>query len=835
MDFTASKEYSDSILNDHIEEKIARLWSEHPNFTGLQFDNSDTTNSIPLDDSVLDDATEPEVQEKHIESKSAPNSSVNPSTETPTLGIYENLQNKLWYARSEMAVALDVILLLLENSQEQKNASALKNDESTNNLPNNFLLPPEKGVLMLDKFQPSKNSDTEQILQYQLAIGGKQLQLNRAAKYLRKQNRRLKTLVLQNQSLFQGAINLREKSWVIQQHQSSLLGTQFYIPYGYTISGLRYGEQGIAKILLPEPLKESKGPFKTDKNQSGQNYSSETEKFKFQISELPETRLRCEIEGKCLFTSQKIYQKSDSLFEKMDILNCVNKNFDEFDSINQMLTKARSAIYSKSLFRTLQEEALLHSKGSISTSSKKNSDIGSTGSSVTDDQSDTTHQDILNIPLAVDGYSLLLKFSISSKTQSITNLKNDNDIVDSTNSQLVDNKMDIDLQSDSAIVDSTNLQLCGNKMDIDSKTDLSLYDNYSSNTTMVRMAPYISLIVASLFLSKRYSLYKNNNLIKSSNVKGAHEVLQPMLELLKYLFKIDKVDNLLRTYTKIWKTLTGDSGEFQSNTAEYALPKGANQKYSASILLGTQSSIFVNITDNKKISIIKAINVDIDAYSSPQFIESIYSSTAEVNEYLHSVITKLLLYKACQILNKVVLTVMEQNASGCDPKTINLPNEKRICLTAMKKLEFGHNPACIRGKVLANKVLVDIVIELGLVFNKAPQSTKNENFTNKEEWIDGENLEDFAFDPTNVVEYSIEASVNNQQLFTQNIERNEFQRNLSINKSISNSFVFEPLKQSDELAEELLKQSYDGSNNSKYFKFINPLYYNMINTICQVI
>ncbi|PVU89944.1 hypothetical protein BB560_006260, partial [Smittium megazygosporum] len=167
MNKVNSKVYSEDSYSERVEEKISQLWEEHPNFENLNFEELSAAEQHDKPNNL-------EIEKESTFHQSTSQTVIDPKPRN----IFENLQKNIWHARSEMAVVLDAVQLLINRTEEQKK-SYLELDSSKYELPDadnlNIPKPPEKGLLVLDSFQPTKISDAELITQYELALGGRQM------------------------------------------------------------------------------------------------------------------------------------------------------------------------------------------------------------------------------------------------------------------------------------------------------------------------------------------------------------------------------------------------------------------------------------------------------------------------------------------------------------------------------------------------------------------------------------------------------------------------------------------------------------------------------------
>ncbi|OLY80434.1 hypothetical protein AYI68_g5468 [Smittium mucronatum] len=329
-------------LNEKIESTVALLWREHPNFEGLDFSSSISA--------ISNSECNPPESSKSV-SKDA--NDVSNSTEEK-ISLIEDLRNKLWHSRSEIAVALDAVILLLETSSNNQ-ASVSNNSESSNSL--------GSGLLTMDTIINEKPSDQEKAYQLLISLGQKQKQLETSSEYLSAQSTRLRNIII----LYghPGTVNIDMGSQDFSDNNNPLVST-----------------------LPPQ------------------------KKFFTSNTKLPISSLSTHLIGK----KNNGHHKSVSI--NLSSLQSNDTSLtDKIQFINNQLIKARESSYSKELFKRIQHEALYFSKGSLSTindfrpPNPDPSELSDSIDALNENPNSTT--DVLNIPLSLPGYNLNLQYRIS--------------------------------------------------------------------------------------------------------------------------------------------------------------------------------------------------------------------------------------------------------------------------------------------------------------------------------------------------------------------------------------------------------------------------------------
>ncbi|OMJ26504.1 hypothetical protein AYI70_g114 [Smittium culicis] len=527
-------------LTEKIESSVAALWKEHPNFENLDLSNSN--NILPSSPQLSDS---PKEQKKAI-------SSPNPENVENSLSLIEDLKNKLWYSRSEIAVALDAVILLLEPpSTSTQTSDEVPTFEGTSKL--------ESNLLMMDSIINERPSDQEKSYQLMISLGEKQKQLESSSDYLSDQSTRLRNIINNSKADFLKALALRRKYWPIQHFESKTLGSKFFIPYAHntctTILSqiFHYGQQGTANLNICANSSLNKNDSLLN---SGNSTSSD---FISSSSKLPVSNFSSQLIGKCKNSKQVCFSRSSFINGPTLPLPEDNINL-----INGRLLSARSSSYANELFKRLQHEALYFSKGTIST--QKNLQKNTTDSfshnphssnspktSNDNNYQNDSQTDVLTIPLSLADYSLSLQFRI---TRSFS-----------------DNEF-----SNKAFI-----------FDQDSQGSSKSYEA-TCEPALLRIVPELIQILSYKFLIKQFQHESLKRIgILSSLGSNPHNLL-PVIESLKCLFVISQVDNFLVKFCKLWKSLTNSSIALNSSYVGFD-QKGKSQIYYSSCFSFSKSQL----------------------------------------------------------------------------------------------------------------------------------------------------------------------------------------------------------------------------------------------------
>ncbi|KAI9030150.1 subunit 17 of mediator complex-domain-containing protein [Phycomyces nitens] len=219
-------------LPEKLMQNVDRIWMERGDWRDLS--ESDLKKSIESKDTEED-------QIKTHENESDPPTQ---PTAAPTPGfdivkLRESVLNKLFHAKSEIDVALDVINILATQSRP---GAAVKD----------LVLPP--GSLTATYVSKPKTTLKAQLEAVQLTLGLKRKQQKTASAYLKASASNLRKLVENENSFWEEALDLRRNHWLMQANSShSTLGNAgagptYLVQYGFTDVGSDFNESSLGDL-----------------------------------------------------------------------------------------------------------------------------------------------------------------------------------------------------------------------------------------------------------------------------------------------------------------------------------------------------------------------------------------------------------------------------------------------------------------------------------------------------------------------------------------------------------------------------------------------------------
>ncbi|RCH99308.1 RNA polymerase II mediator complex subunit [Rhizopus azygosporus] len=145
--------------------------------------------------------------------------------------LRESVINKLFHAKSEIDVALDVINILLASHH----ASTAKD----------LVLPAGSlSATYVTKPKPTLKAELEAV---QLNLGLKRKQQRQASEYLKKSASALKSIIEREHEFWDEALNVRRHNWIMYANTNQMNGS-FLIQYGFAEAGSDFNEASLGEL-----------------------------------------------------------------------------------------------------------------------------------------------------------------------------------------------------------------------------------------------------------------------------------------------------------------------------------------------------------------------------------------------------------------------------------------------------------------------------------------------------------------------------------------------------------------------------------------------------------
>lgn len=233
---------TDTSLPEKLMQSVDRIWFERGEWKDIS--------EKSLIASIEKRKQQPELEEEQeIETENAlPSMTLPPGFDITKLR--ESVINKLFHAKSEIDVALDVINILAAGN---RGSSAAVKD---------LVLP--AGSLIATYVTKPKQTTKSQLESLQLNLGLKRKKQKQASDFLKKSASVLKNLVEKEQVFWDEALDLRRNNWQMQANSNA--GASFFIQYGYSEVGSDFNEQSIGELKRSSDVDENGDDDDTSNN-----------------------------------------------------------------------------------------------------------------------------------------------------------------------------------------------------------------------------------------------------------------------------------------------------------------------------------------------------------------------------------------------------------------------------------------------------------------------------------------------------------------------------------------------------------------------------------------
>ncbi|KAI8371699.1 subunit 17 of mediator complex-domain-containing protein [Radiomyces spectabilis] len=214
-------------LQEKLMQNVDRIWFERGDWRDISESKLETA----IDTT---DDTESPVQADTTETPRPNDPLSNAMAPPPGLDIIrlrESVINKLFHAKSEIDVALDVINILAAGNRPTS-------------APKDLVLPSESlHATYVSKPKPTTKAQLEAA---QLTLGLKRKQQKTAAEFLKTRAAALRTLVDKEHAFWEEAMNLRGNNWLMQA--SGTGSSSFLIQYGFSDVGSEFKETSVGEM-----------------------------------------------------------------------------------------------------------------------------------------------------------------------------------------------------------------------------------------------------------------------------------------------------------------------------------------------------------------------------------------------------------------------------------------------------------------------------------------------------------------------------------------------------------------------------------------------------------
>ncbi|KAI8060026.1 subunit 17 of mediator complex-domain-containing protein [Gongronella butleri] len=268
---------TDLTLDEQLMRNVDRIWFERGDWkditekglkdaltTKTNVDAANAHNDHDNKHSDTDHQQQPQPQQ-HADASAADDTA---ESNVDLAKLRESVISKLYYAKCEIDVALDVINILVADNRSTGSGGASSSggglinsiiagvgqvngmnvDSSNAGSNNNLVLPP--GTLHATYVAKPRTTDKAVLEQAQLTLGAKRKQQQAASQFLHNAASKLEHLVDEEQAFWDQAIKVRRNHWLMQASTITSTGESgFLVRYGFTDVGSDFGEVSYGEML----------------------------------------------------------------------------------------------------------------------------------------------------------------------------------------------------------------------------------------------------------------------------------------------------------------------------------------------------------------------------------------------------------------------------------------------------------------------------------------------------------------------------------------------------------------------------------------------------------
>ncbi|KAI7903858.1 subunit 17 of mediator complex-domain-containing protein [Cokeromyces recurvatus] len=222
---------SDVPLPEKLMQTVDRVWFERGEWKDI------------TEKSLLESIDKKKRQLEQVDNTTDENALTTTSLQPPPgldiVKLRESVINKLFHAKSEIDVALDVINIL---------ASTNHHNTTTKDL----VLP--QGSLSATYVTKPKQTTKRQLENTQLNLGLKRKKQKQASEFLKQSAESLKLLVEKEQVFWDEALDLRRNNWPLIANHGNVAGSIFLVQYGFNDAGSNFNEVSLAELKRSEEI-----------------------------------------------------------------------------------------------------------------------------------------------------------------------------------------------------------------------------------------------------------------------------------------------------------------------------------------------------------------------------------------------------------------------------------------------------------------------------------------------------------------------------------------------------------------------------------------------------
>ncbi|KAJ1966564.1 hypothetical protein IWQ62_002389 [Dispira parvispora] len=252
---------------DSLTEQIHKLWAQHPNLKGLDDISDNQSNDADIAPTPGPRSTSEELGSTEADTQA--------TKSLPELRSY--LYDKLFHAKSEVEVAMDLVNVLLAGLKPPTTGTGndplailgATSQTKTVGSGQGTSAPPLRlpaNTIHYTYTHPTKPEPAAQIRKVKLALGAKRKHLKAAASIFNSNATSMAAVIEEEHQFWEQALQLRQKNWIIRpRHVDGVPGdgqagqSSFSVVYGYQHVGSTFTDPGVAELVRRPAKKDTAG------------------------------------------------------------------------------------------------------------------------------------------------------------------------------------------------------------------------------------------------------------------------------------------------------------------------------------------------------------------------------------------------------------------------------------------------------------------------------------------------------------------------------------------------------------------------------------------------
>ncbi|KAF7728673.1 hypothetical protein EC973_005710 [Apophysomyces ossiformis] len=225
-------------LADRLMQTVDRIWTERGDWKDIS--ESTLERSITQKERQQNGDTSSAKDQSKVDESASVHSQAPVAPGFDMIKLRESVVNKLFYAKSEIDVALDVVTILATQNKLGSGSKDL------------VIRPGSLNTTYVSKPKPTAKAQLESA---QLTLGLKRQQQKAASDFLKTSATSLRKIVDEEQAFWEEALELRRNNWLMQSSGTSAGAgnpAAFLVQYGFTDVGSNFNEISFGEMTRPQ-------------------------------------------------------------------------------------------------------------------------------------------------------------------------------------------------------------------------------------------------------------------------------------------------------------------------------------------------------------------------------------------------------------------------------------------------------------------------------------------------------------------------------------------------------------------------------------------------------